>query len=172
MLEVVNVSCGYSDEIILNNISFSLKRGEAMAILGANGSGKSTLIKAILGQIPYQGAITVQGEDLINLSSSKCMAMIAYVPQNSVLPTDITVFEAVFQGRKFAISLGVEYATNHHDTVWQALTSVGIRHLHHKVFRYLSSGEKQLVLIAKAIAQEAHFIVLDEPLFNLLNFRT
>lgn len=167
MLELNNVTCGYEDFIVLNTISFSLKAGENLAVLGANGSGKSTLIKAIIGQIPYHGSIFFMNEDLENFSASKCMALMAYVPQNSVSPFDISVFDTVLQGRKYALSLGLQYQTNHEEKAWQAMSSVGITHLHSKTFRYLSNGERHLVLIARAIAQEAQLIILDEPFFNL-----
>lgn len=167
MLELSDVACGYEDFNVLRDISFSLNKGENLAILGANGSGKSTLIKAILGQIPYRGSIVFMKEDLSTFSTSKCMALMAYVPQNSVSPFDISVFDTVLQGRKYALSLGQHYQTDHEEKVWQAIASVGVNHLYDKAFRYLSTGERQLVLIARAIAQEAQLIILDEPFYNL-----
>ena len=167
MLELSDVACGYEDFDVLHDISFSLKKGEKLAILGANGSGKSTLIKAILGQIPYRGSIVFMKEDLSHFSTSKCMALMAYVPQNFVSPFDISVFDTVLQGRKYALSLGQHYQTDHEEKVWQAIASVGVNHLYDKAFRYLSTGERQLVLIARAIAQEAQLVILDEPFYNL-----
>lgn len=167
MIQVSNLSCGYGSKEILNDVNFNIEKGAVLSILGANGSGKSTLLKAMVGLLPYKGEISIDNYDTRTLSRKVRAALVAYVPQSSSIPFDFNVLEIVLMGRFHSSSLNLSYSKKDKDEAYEALRQVGIEEFKGRIFRNLSGGERQLVLIARALAQKSKIIIMDEPVTGL-----
>jgi len=168
VIEVKNISFKYIDELILSNISFSIKKGDILAILGENGSGKSTLLKLILSFFkPLDGEVLIDNKN-VHLYNKKSLAKkIAYVPQSSNLPFSYTVLEVVLMSRISYQSIFSTYSSKDKDIAIEALRHLEIEFLKDRFFCDLSGGQKQLVLIARALAQKAEILIMDEPSSSL-----
>lgn len=167
MIQVSNLSCGYGSKEILKDVNFSIEKGAVLSILGANGSGKSTLLKAMVGLLPYKGNISIDNDDTRTLSRKERASLVAYVPQSSSIPFDFNVLEIVLMGRFHSSSLNLSYSKKDKDEACEALKQVGIEDFKGRIFRNLSGGERQLVLIARALAQKSKIIIMDEPVTGL-----
>ena len=163
-LSVQNLSFSYGERQVLSDISFTLEKGEFLSVLGPNGVGKSTLFKCILGLLNgYSGKITSGGEELSSMSKRELSRRIAYIPQINRPAFGYTVLDMVLMGTTRQLS---PFAQPNRAQVMQALAAlerVGAAHLAERDFTHLSGGEQQLVLIARAIAQQAAILVMDEP---------
>ncbi|MFN8457741.1 MAG: metal ABC transporter ATP-binding protein [Anaerolineae bacterium] len=164
ILELRNVSVRFHDTVALDNISFTLHRGERVALVGPNGAGKSTLFNVISGVLtPWQGQVKVSG------SQPGQHICIAYVPQRSHVDWKfpVNVADVVMMGR--VSKMGLFRWPSHKD--WQiahsALELVGMEHLAKRQIGELSGGQQQRVFIARALAQEAELMLMDEPLNGL-----
>ena len=168
MLRLDSVTCGYGAKEVVKSVSFTLQAGDVMCLLGANGSGKTTLFRAILHFLPLtQGEISMDGEAITHWSRRRMARAIAYVPQAHTPPFAFKVRDVVLMARTAHMnSMG---ATRRHDyeVVDQALDSLGIMGLAEKEYTQLSGGERQMVLVARALAQEAKLLVMDEPASSL-----
>jgi len=158
-LEIKNLYFKYDREMVLENINFSLKDKEFMAIIGPNGGGKTTLLKLILGFLkPYKGEIKIYGK-----SPDKISELIGYVPQHTNFSLDIpiTVFDIVLQGRlkkgKFF------YDKLDREKSEEVLETLKIKEFKNRKIKDLSGGQRQKVLIARALVSEPKIIVMDEP---------
>jgi iron complex transport system ATP-binding protein len=153
---------------IVSDISLTVGDGQFVGLLGPNGSGKSTILKAIYRvHRPASGRVLVDGADLLSLRSRDAAQRVAVVAQESVSEFDFTVREIVMTGRiphQQAFSRNTEAD---HASVDQAMDRTGCAHLAYRSFNTLSGGEKQLALIARALAQGADHLVLDEPTNHL-----
>lgn len=153
---------------IFTEVNFSLKKGEIFTILGPNGAGKSTLLNCI-GNLnePTQGGIFLEKDNIKDLSLRQFAQRIGYVPQIHQPTYAFTVEEFVAMGR--TPYLRAFKKLNHQDQriIAEAMELVRITHLMNKPYTQLSGGERQLVTIARAIAQEPDFILLDEPTAHL-----
>jgi iron complex transport system ATP-binding protein len=167
MVELKDISCGYGSKKVIHEVNFSINRGQIVSLLGANGSGKSTLLKAIVGLINYGGRIQIANKEARELSTINRAKLIAYVPQSTVIPFDFSALEVVLMGRFHASSFGFAYSKHDSDLAHDALDMVGIASFKNRVYRQLSGGERQLVLIARALAQQSQLIVMDEPITGL-----
>lgn len=167
MITVENLSCGYGPKEILNELNFSINKGEVLSILGSNGSGKSTLLKAMVGVLPYEGKISIEKLDTKSLSRKERASLVAYVPQSSSIPFDFNVLEIVLMGRFHASTLSLSYSQKDKEEAYEALRQVGIEEFKNRIFKNLSGGERQLVLIARALAQKSKIIIMDEPVTGL-----
>jgi len=165
-LEVKNLNFSYNNYSFLQEISFSLKKGEILSIVGPNGSGKTTILKCInkILNLKY-GTILLGGKNVKNLSLKEISKHISFVPQNFSSAFTLSVFEMVLLGRKPYIKWMV--SSNDEAIVMNTLEMMEINDLSFRFFSELSGGEKQKVLIAKALAQEPDIIILDEPTSNL-----
>lgn len=164
---ISNLSCGYNNKEIIHDISFKINEGEVLSILGANGSGKSTLLKAIVGILPYRGDISYANENLELFSVKKRASLLAYVPQSSTIPFDFSVLEIVLMGRFHSSVSYLGYSKQDKIKAFEALEEVDIKNFATRTFRNLSGGERQLVLIARALAQRSKIIIMDEPVTGL-----
>ncbi len=166
ILEVENLSFRYpqAKKNTLENVSFQISKNSLCGLLGPNGSGKSTLFRCCMNFLrPQNGSIKLHGKEISDFTVKSLARSISYVPQEHKQPFPFLVEDMVLMGRtsRMASSFNVDkidiYKAN------QAMERVGIRHLHHMPFNQLSGGQRQLVLIARALAQESSLMLLDEP---------
>lgn len=167
-LELLDVSCGYGQKNILSNITFSIENGKVLCILGPNGVGKSTLFKTILGFLKLQhGSILLDGESILNWSRRRLAKSIAYVPQAQAQPSAFSVLEVVTMGRAAHLRSFESPAKKDFEIAESSLERLEILFLKNRIFSELSGGERQMVLIARALTQQPQVLVMDEPTSNL-----
>ena len=169
ILEVTDLSCGYGEQVVLDQLNFNLWPGFFCGILGPNGCGKSTLINTICRvNEPLGGSLLFAEQELRTISRQELAAKIAVVPQETHVAFPFKVREVVAMGRNPHLSgfFGSGYDLEN-EMVDQALTATGISHLAERAITRLSGGERQLVLLARALAQEPRLLLLDEPTSNL-----
>lgn len=167
-LEVVRIACGYDDKKILSDVSFTVNTGEVCCLLGPNGVGKTTLFKTVLKLLrPLEGEVRIDGQDISRWSASKLAKRMAYVSQYHVPPFPYLVRDVVMLGRINSVGYFGTPSDHDHMVCEKAMEDLGIRYLRDKVYTDISGGERQLVMIARALAQEPDFLVLDEPTASL-----
>jgi len=153
---------------LLRDVSFGVQAGRALVVLGANGSGKSTLLRCLLGLMrPLAGGVRIDGHDVHRLAPLRRAALMAYVPQSGAATFPFDVREVVLMGRSRHLRFLRDPDRRDHDAVRAALERVGIGHLAERRFDTLSGGERQLALLARALAQDAPCVLLDEPCASL-----
>ena len=163
-----NVTCGYGGVDVLNNINLSFKTGEFWCVLGANGIGKTTLFKTLLGFIDQKaGEIFVDQCNMRKIKPKEIARYISYVPQAKSYSLQYTVLDTVLMGRASHINQFSPPSENDYAVAMNMLKKLGVERLSDCLYSELSGGEQQIVLIARALAQEAKFIVMDEPASNL-----
>jgi iron complex transport system ATP-binding protein len=162
------LSIGYRDRVVGRALDVSLAQGEVLALLGPNGSGKTTLLKTLLGILPpLGGAALIDGKAIATYSAPQRARRIAYVPQSHVPTFGFTVETVVLMGRTAHGSLLRAPSAADRLVADRALERFGIAALKQRPYTMISGGERQLVLLARALAQEPQFIVLDEPTASL-----
>lgn len=167
-IKVDQLSFSYADAQVLNEVSFSVEEGQLVAVLGPNGVGKSTLFRCILGLLRgYSGTALLDGREAKNMDRRVLAKTVAYIPQ-TVAPTfNYTVLESVLMGTTGQVGVLHAPGQTQKDTAWKMLKLLGIEDLAHRGVAKLSGGERQLVLIARALAQDAKILIMDEPTANL-----
>lgn len=168
MLEVHELAFGFPGRTVGRDVSFTLTAGEVMCVLGPNGGGKTTLFRTILGLLePHAGAISIDSFSLKSLSRADIARRIGYVPQGHSAYFAFTVREFVLMGRTAHLAAFASPARKDVAVAERALESLGIAHLADKPVTEISGGERQLALVARALAQEPRLLVLDEPTASL-----
>lgn len=153
---------------VARNISLEVHEGEFIGIIGPNGSGKSTILKSMYRALPYQsGIIYIDNKDFASLSAKESAKQMAVVSQEGSASFDFTVEEMVFMGRAPHKKWFDADSTDDKEIVKNALEQVGLFDKKTRGFSTLSGGEKQRVLIARAISQQANILILDEPTNHL-----
>lgn len=171
MLEVKNIYCGYDGKDIIKNISFNVKNGENLCIVGPNGCGKSTLLKSIVNIIDYKGSIKIDNKESFLLSRVELAKKVGLMSQISQLYFPYTVYDTVSLGR-YAYSTGPFSKLSYEDkqVIIDSMNKVGVYDLKDKMITELSGGQLQRVFLARIFAQDPDIILLDEPT-NHLDFK-
>lgn len=168
ILAAEGLDFGYPRRGVGRGLSMELRPGEVLCVLGPNGAGKSTLFRTLLGLIaPLGGSVTLQGVDLRRLSRAQVAREVAYVPQASGASFDFEVVEMVEMARTAHLGMFSRPGPRDREMAMSALERLGAGDLAGRSMGALSGGERQLVLIARALATGARALVLDEPTATL-----
>lgn len=168
LINVKNISFAYNSANVFENISFELEQGEVFCLFGPNGCGKTTLLDNILGYLhPVSGSIIIDGMDQKKYRHSELAKKIAYVPQIHEKTFPYKVLDIVVMGRTPYIDAFSSPEKEDYSIALNAMELVGITHLKDRIYTQLSGGETQLVILARALAQDAPVIIMDEPASHL-----
>lgn len=162
MMEIKNLSYRYKGSPeLLKDVSFNVEPGKFLAILGNNGVGKSTLLKCFNHILkPDAGEVLLDGENLLKIPAREVAKQVAFVSQ-SVPNTQLTVHDVVMLGRRPYMQWG--FTEKDHQIVHDAMHRLGVEDMRGRFLGHLSGGEKQKVMLARALAQQPKVLLLDEP---------
>ena len=167
-LEARALAFGYRDRRVGEGVDLALKDGEATCLLGPNGSGKTTLLRTLLGLLdPLAGEVRLDGRALADYAQRERALSLAYVPQASESYFDFSVREMVEMGRTAHRGVFARPSSRDRAIAQQSLERLGIAHLGERPIQRVSGGERQLALIARALATQARVLLMDEPTANL-----
>ncbi|MDD4094522.1 MAG: ABC transporter ATP-binding protein [Methanothrix sp.] len=164
-ISIKDLTFSYKSNKILDNLNISVDDSEIVSLVGPNGSGKTTLIKCIDRILKPRGSILLEGREVQEMKQQEIARQIGYVPQSSATPLATTVFDTVLMGRRPHI--GWRVSDFDLDKVSDTLERLNLQDLAMRDFGQLSGGQKQKVLIARALVQEPTVLLLDEPTSNL-----
>lgn len=168
MLRATGICFQYGKKQILRDISIHVEKGDVVSLLGPNGSGKSTLIKALLGINGIcEGEVFYEGRNIRGIPPKELARYVAYVPQIHNVAFPYRVIDVVLMGRVPHKSLFSKYTRSDIHIAVESLARLGISHLEDRIYTEISGGERQLTLIARALAQGAKFLIMDEPISGL-----
>jgi iron complex transport system ATP-binding protein len=167
-LEVDGLAFGYRDRVIGRDVSFQLAAGEVLCLLGPNGSGKTTLFKTVLRLLePKAGTVAIDGEPIAGWSRRRLAQSFGYVPQAQATLFPFTLQEVVLMGRTAHVGLFATPSRRDREIAEESLALLEIGHLAARPYTEVSGGERQLALVARALAQEPRILVMDEPTASL-----
>ncbi len=167
-LKMEHITCGYGKKEVVKGLSASVGSGDILCLLGSNGVGKTTLFKTILGFLPLlDGRITIGGIETGGISRLQYAKLVGYVPQTHNAPFAFSVLDVVMLGRTAYLGAFGRPGPKDVEKAYEVLEELQISYLANRVFTELSGGERQMVMIARALVQEPAFIMLDEPTSNL-----
>ena len=168
MIKAEKLSFSYEENKVLNDINFNLKKGELSCLLGANGSGKTTIIKCLNGINKYNsGHIKIDNINLSQLNNKKIARKVSMVPQEHNSTFSYKAIDIVIMGITPYLSFGSQANKKDYNRAKEILKKLGISNLAQRNYNKLSGGERQLVLIARAIMQDTDYMLLDEPSSHL-----
>ena len=168
IVEARDVSCGYGSRMVLSGFSETVRAGEVLCLLGPNGVGKTTLFKTMLGMLaPMGGEVLVQGAPIASYTPRDLASIVAYVPQSHITPFAFTVVDVVTMGAAASSGLFGAPRAAERAAAEEALRSLGVEHLRDEPYTELSGGQRQMVLIARAVAQHPRVLFMDEPTASL-----
>jgi iron complex transport system ATP-binding protein len=167
-ISVQNLDFFYGKRQVLHQIAFQGKEGQLISLLGPNGAGKSTLFRCMLGLLkPTQGRILIEGVDISRLQPGKLATKIAYIPQSHEPVFRYTAFDMVLMGTTAGTGRFSPPGREQKERVEQVMEALGLTDLCYRSYGTLSGGERQLILIARAMAQEGKILLMDEPSASL-----
>ncbi len=168
MLEARELTCGYGDAPVVEEVTLSLGRGELLGVIGPNGSGKTTLLRALAGRLRAEaGEVLLEGRPIGRLPRREVARLLAVVPQISSPPFEFTVREIVAMGRTPHLGRLQSEGRRDRAAIVRAMELTETGHLADRPVTELSGGEFQRVVVARALAQEAPVMLLDEPAAHL-----
>jgi iron complex transport system ATP-binding protein len=168
LIEARQVAIGYGGKVVARDIDVSLRAGEVVCLLGPNGSGKTTLFKTLLRLIArLAGSISIAGRPIDSWRPGQLALRQAYVPQANISVFPYRVLDMVLMGRTARLGVFSAPSAADRERAWTALERLGIADLAEREYTRISGGQRQLTLIARALAQEAPSIVMDEPTASL-----
>jgi iron complex transport system ATP-binding protein len=168
MLEARALAIGYRHHAVGEGIDLTLTNGEILCLLGPNGSGKTTLFRTLLGILPpLSGTVEVAGHALADWTRGQLATRLAYVPQSHAGLFAFTVEEVVLMGRTARLPWFSTPSARDREVARSCLARLDIGHLSGRIYTEISGGERQLALIARALAQETEILILDEPTASL-----
>jgi iron complex transport system ATP-binding protein len=167
-LEARGLGFGYPGKAVGRDVDLAVWPGEVLCLLGPNGSGKTTLFKTLLGLLsPQAGEVRISGEPIAGLPRAEIARRVAYVPQAHAAHFPYRVLDMVVMGRTAHLGLFAAPTAADRDRARQALEALGIGELADNEYTRISGGQRQLALVARALAQDAPAIVMDEPTASL-----
>lgn len=162
------LACGYHGTPVVTDISCTVDAGEILCILGPNGVGKTTLFQSILGLLPLIGGqVQIDGADIHRWTAKKRAQYLGYVPQAHTPPFPYTVLDVVVTGRVAHQGLFASPSKADYAIAVQTMEALSIAHLKDNIYTQISGGERQMVLIARALTQQPKILLMDEPTANL-----
>mgnify|MGYP001285159494 FL=1 len=168
MIEINNLFVSLQEKLILKDVSARINRGDYFGLIGPNGSGKTTLLKTILQlQAKEAGSIEIFGRRLASYSDKEIAQVISYVPQDTTVHFDFKVRDIVAMGRYAHRSFFNRQKRDDDAIIKEAMLRTNTWHFRERSILSLSGGQRQLVFIAKALAQDTPIILLDEPISAL-----
>ncbi len=168
-LSVERLSFSYGGgRVVLDDVSFRADEGRLLSVLGPNGVGKSTLFRCMLGLLSgYEGVIRLDGADTRPMSPRQIARRVAYIPQTHYPAFHYSVFDMVLMGTTHSMSAFATPGEKQRRAAEAAIERMGISHLAGRSYLRLSGGEQQMVLIARALAQQSPVLMMDEPTASL-----
>ncbi|MGH2682963.1 MAG: ABC transporter ATP-binding protein [Actinomycetota bacterium] len=168
LLSLRAVTAGYDGRAVVQELSLSVDAGEVVGLIGPNGSGKTTLVRVASRALrPMSGGVRVAGKDPYAISSRQAARLVAVVPQDLAPTFSFTALEVVLMGRSPYLSPWGGGGPDDYRRAREAMESAGVHHLADRLLEELSGGEKQGVVLAQALAQDAPVLLLDEPTTHL-----
>lgn len=164
LLKLENISAGYGDKLIIKDINFTIDNSEFTALLGLNGTGKTTLLKTISGLIkPFSGNCFLEGQDIFMLKEKERAQKISFMSQRHSIVYDIKVVDVVLMGITPYLNVFQTPSKNHRQLAYEMIHLMGMDEVGDSNFNYLSEGQKQLIIIARNLMQNAALMLFDEP---------
>ena len=164
VLACEDVTLGYEHKPLLEHLSLTVRAGDYICIVGENGSGKSTLLRALCGMLPAQyERCALAGRDLPGMRARERAQRVAYIPQRCAIDPGLTAEEAVLMGANARTPLLSGYTAAQRTQARESLTRAGAGALAGRLFGTLSEGQRQLVVLARALMQQPRLFLLDEP---------
>jgi iron complex transport system ATP-binding protein len=168
MISATDVSVGYDDDLVIESVGLRAAPGEVVGLIGPNGSGKTTFLRTLYAALrPRAGLVTIDEQPVAELRGPQLARRVAVVAQETPSDLPVTVADMVLLGRAPHRGALAAFTRDDHRAVAAALTRVGARHLADRRYATLSGGEKQRVLVARTLAQQADHLLLDEPTNHL-----
>ena len=163
MIDLRGVTVALGGRPVVDGVDAAVAEGEWLALIGPNGAGKTTLLRAVAGLVPFTGSIEIGGRPIEELRRSELSRLVAVVPQEPSTPPWMTVAEYVLLGRTPHLGPLAKEGRRDREAAARALARLDLLGYEERRLGTLSGGEKQRVVVARALAQEAQIILLDEP---------